>query len=58
MTSTDADNLSKIKTGIRTCLCSIPLKFMHSPIEIIDFIDIEYSANLIKFLIESIYDKK
>ena len=24
----------------------------------IDFIDIEYSANLIKFLIESIYDKK
>lgn len=54
LTSTDADNLVKIQTGIKTCLCSIALKFMHSPVEIIDLADIEHTANLITLLIESI----
>lgn len=53
LTSTDADRISKIGIGIKTCLCSIPLRYMHSPIEMIDLTDIEHTANLIIALINS-----
>lgn len=40
-TGTDADEISKIKGGIRTALLSIPQKYMHTPIEVVDLKDIE-----------------
>lgn len=54
LTSTDADKIARANFGIKTCLCSIPLKYMHSPVEMIDFKDIEYSAKLIEVLISNL----
>ncbi|MDR0804832.1 MAG: M42 family peptidase [Oscillospiraceae bacterium] len=40
-TGTDADIISSTKGGIRTKLISIPLRNMHTPVEVVDIKDIE-----------------
>ena len=47
LTGTNADEIVGIKNGILTCLCSIPIKNMHTPVEIVDFKDIKNTAELI-----------
>lgn len=54
LTSTDADKIVKTKKGIKTCLLSIPIRYMHSPIEQVAFKDIENTAKLIAEFIKSI----
>lgn len=46
-TSTDADKICVARDGVVTGLCSIPLKYMHSPVEVVDVEDIENTANLL-----------
>lgn len=46
-TGTNADVITISQRGIRTSLLSIPLKYMHSPIEIIDTGDIQAVTDLI-----------
>ena len=46
-TGTNADDISLSQTGIRTALLSIPEKYMHSPIEVVDTKDVENTAKLI-----------
>lgn len=46
-TSTDADKICVSRDGVVTGLCSIPLKYMHSPVEVVDIDDIENTANLL-----------
>ena len=46
-TGTDADVISISESGIKTGLISIPEKYMHSPIEVIDTDDVENTARLI-----------
>lgn len=46
-TSTNADKISATKSGIKTGLVSIPLKNMHTPVEIVDLRDIENVARLL-----------
>lgn len=46
-TGTNADVISTSESGIKTALLSIPEKYMHSPIEIIDITDVENTAKLI-----------
>ena len=53
-TRTDADEIATIKDGIKTALCSIPIKNMHTPTEIVEISDIENTAKLIEKLILSI----
>ncbi len=52
-TGTNADVISINESGIRTALISIPEKYMHSPVEIIDTTDVESAANLISKYIRS-----
>lgn len=47
-TGTNADNICTAKSGIKTALLSIPLKYMHTPVEVIDLKDVEYTAKLIE----------
>ncbi len=54
LTSTDVDRSVVLKTGLQAILTSVPLKYMHSPIEIIDLFDIEQTAKLIANFIKSI----
>ena len=46
-TSTDADMVSISREGVPTALVSIPLRNMHSPVEVVDTADIEAAAKLI-----------
>ncbi len=46
-TQTNADKIATTKNGVKTVLCSIPIKNMHTPIETIKISDIENTAELI-----------
>lgn len=45
-TGTDADKIAVSKGGKRTALLSIPLKNMHTPVEVVNLDDIEATAEL------------
>ena len=45
-TSTDADHIAMSKTGVKTGLLSIPLRNMHTPVEVIDLEDVESVADI------------
>ncbi len=46
-TSTDADVLQISRAGIPTGLVSIPLRYMHSPVEMVDLADVEATVELL-----------
>lgn len=46
-TGTNADVISISESGVKCGLVSIPLKYMHTPIEVIDVADVESTANVI-----------
>ena len=46
-TSTDADVLQISRAGIPTGLVSIPLRYMHSPVELVDLADVEATVALL-----------
>ncbi len=45
-TGTDAESISDARTGTKTALLSIPLRYMHTPNEIVDIRDIENAGHL------------
>jgi putative aminopeptidase FrvX len=46
-TGTDADAVHSSRTGVPTGLVSVPLRYMHSPVELVSVADIEVAAALI-----------
>jgi endoglucanase len=46
-TSTDADAVYLSRSGVATGLVSLPLRYMHSPIELVDLDDVEHAVQLI-----------
>ena len=46
-TGTDADAVQFARSGIPTSLVSIPLRYMHSPVEMVDLADVEAAVELI-----------
>jgi putative aminopeptidase FrvX len=46
-TSTDADAIQISRSGIPTGLVSIPLRYMHSPVELVELADVEATVELI-----------
>jgi putative aminopeptidase FrvX len=55
-TSTDADGVQFTRSGIPTGLVSIPLRYMHSPVEMVDLADVEATVALIAAFAERIDD--
>ncbi len=51
-TGTNADVITVSERGIKTALISIPEKYMHSPIEIVDTRDVEKTGHLIAYYIK------
>lgn len=45
-TGTDADNIASSRTGVPTALLSIPLRYMHTPSEVVCLSDVENTARL------------
>ncbi len=46
-TGTNADQFSVCRGGIKACTVSIPLRYMHTPSEIIDLVDVAYTGRLL-----------
>lgn len=46
-TGTDADGVQFARSGIPTGLVAIPLRYMHSPVEMVDLADVEATIELI-----------
>ncbi len=46
-TATDADAYQISRAGIPTGLVSIPLRYMHSPVELVDLRDVEATIELL-----------
>jgi len=46
-TSTDADAVYLSRAGVATGLVSVPLRYMHSPIEMLDLDDLELAVQLV-----------
>jgi endoglucanase len=55
-TSTDADAVQFARSGIPTGLVSIPLRYMHSPVEMVDMADVEATVALITAFAERLDD--
>ena len=54
-TGTNADEISVTKCGVKTGLLSIPLRYMHTPVETVQLSDIESVAKLLAaFMTEGI----
>ncbi len=45
-TGTNSDNISVSRYGVKTGLISIPLRYMHSPVEVVSLNDVENCAKL------------
>lgn len=56
-TGTNADVLSVNRTGAAAAMVSIPIKYMHTPVEIADLEDIENTARLIAAFLCSIKEE-
>ena len=46
-TGTDADGIHAVRGGIPTAVVSIPLRYMHSPVEMVQLDDVDNAAKLI-----------
>lgn len=46
-TGTNADVMAKVGSGVKCALVSVPLRNMHTPVEVINIKDIESAANII-----------
>jgi endoglucanase len=53
---TDADAIQISRSGVPTGLVSIPLRYMHSPVEMVDLADVEATVALIAAFAESLDD--
>ncbi|MBO5796774.1 MAG: M42 family peptidase [Clostridia bacterium] len=51
-TGTNADKIGVSRGGVRTALLSIPLRYMHTPVEVADLRDIENTARLMAEFVE------
>lgn len=56
-TGTDANAIQINRSGIPTLVLSVPLRYMHTSVELIQLEDIKYTAQLLSFFISSISDK-
>lgn len=57
-TSTDARMIQISRKGVATGLVSIPLRYMHTPSEMIDLMDIENTVKLIASFVQSLKKKE
>ena len=46
-TGTNADRFSVCREGVKACTVSIPLRYMHTPQEVINIADVELTGKLL-----------
>ncbi len=53
-TGTDADVISNSNTGVRTALFSVPQRYMHTPVEVVDLRDVSTVGELMALCVEEV----
>ncbi len=53
-TGTDTDSIFKVRSGVPSALVSVPLRYMHSPVEVVDLGDVEQCIRLFTAFARSI----
>ncbi len=53
-TGTNSDEIAVTRKGVKAELISIPLRYMHTPVEVIDLTDVEHTARLIAEYIKGV----
>lgn len=53
-TGTNSDEIATTRAGVQAVLISIPLRYMHTPVEVIDLVDVENTAKLIAEYIKGV----
>ena len=53
-TGTNADHITISKGGVPSALVSLPQRYMHTPVEVVDIRDIENCAKLIAEFLERV----
>lgn len=56
-TGTDADVISTVADGVKTVLISVPQRYMHTPVEVVDVRDVENTGRLMAALVQGGLDK-
>lgn len=56
-TGTHADDIAVTRAGVPTALVSVPLKYMHTPVEVVDTRDLEWTAQLITEFLMTLAEK-
>ena len=46
-TGTNADEITVTRRGVRTAMVSLPIKYMHTPIEVLEISDVKAVGRLI-----------
>lgn len=54
LTSTNADRFSVCRGGVKACTVSIPLRYMHTPSEVISIKDVEYTGKLLAEFVKGV----
>ena len=54
LTSTNADSITVSRGGVKCGLLSIPLRYMHTPVEVIDPADVEATARLLAEFVKKV----
>jgi putative aminopeptidase FrvX len=57
-TGTDTDHVYWIKAGIPSALLSVPLRYMHSTVEMVDLTDVDRCVRLLAHFIRSVASKE
>jgi endoglucanase len=57
-TGTDANVMQISRGGVATALVKIPLRYMHTPVEVLDLADLENAVKLITAVVRKIKDKR
>ena len=53
-TGTDADVISNSNAGVRTALFSVPQRYMHTPVEVVDLRDVSTVGELMALCVEEV----
>ncbi len=57
-TGTDANAMQVSRSGVATALVTLPLRYMHSPVEVVALSDLEQAARLIVAALEGLTDRE
>ena len=55
-TGTDAQSIQVVRDGVATALVSVPMRYMHTPCEMVSLTDIDRVARLLAHTVEAIED--